>query len=223
MEQQVIEVEHRGPSKKGAARKLRASGKIPGILYGHKEAPVPFAVNPHELRKRIRTSGMGRNTLFTMRGLGRDVMVLLKDTQVDPVRRDLLHVDFIEVREGDMVHVDVPFVFSGKPEGVTAGGELAIVRRTITVSTNPLTIPQSIAVDLTPIQLGQALHASDLKYPDGVVCINPKDAVATVRAPRAEVVEETPGAVAAEGEEGAAPAEGAAAAPAEAKGKEKAE
>ncbi len=217
MEQHVIEVEQRGPSKKGAARKLRASGKIPGVLYGHKEAPMTFAVNPHELRKKIRASGMGRNTLFRVKGLAREVLALLKDTQVDPVRRDLLHIDMIEVREGDVLKVDVPLVFSGKPEGVTAGGELQIVRRAITVTTNPLAIPKSIEVDLTPLLLGQALHASDLTFPEGVVCTNGRFAIATVRAPRAEPLpgEGVEGAVPAEGEPGAVPAEGAAAAPAE--------
>jgi large subunit ribosomal protein L25 len=211
MEQQFIEVEQRGPKKKGAARKLRASGKIPGILYGHKEAPIPFAVNPLELRKKIRASGMGRNTVFTLKGLARDVLVLLKATQVDPVRRDLLHIDFIEVRDGDVMKVDVPMIFSGKPDGVTAGGDLHIVRRTIEVTANALRIPTSIAVDLTPIQLGHAMHASDLTYPEGVVCTNPKAAIATVKAPRAEPVagEGVEGAVPAEGEAGAAPAEGA--------------
>jgi large subunit ribosomal protein L25 len=219
MEQQVIELEHRGPGKKGAVRKLRASGKIPGILYGHKEAPVPFAVNPHELRKKIRASGMGRNTIFKIQGLGREVLALLKDTQVDPVRRDLLHIDFIEVRQGDVMEVDIPLIFSGKPEGVVQGGELQVVRRSITVRTNPLAIPQSIEVDVTPLRLGQAMHASDLTFPPGVVCTNPKFAIASVRAPRAEEVPAAvEGAVPVEGEAGA-PAEGAApaAAPAEEK------
>src|SRR5688572_514076 len=174
MEQQVIEVEQRGPRKKGAVRKLRASGKIPGILYGHKEAPVPFAVNPLELRKKLRASGQGRNTIFKVTGLGREVLALLKATQVDPVRRDLLHVDMIEVREGDVMKIDVPFVFSGKPEGVVAGGELQIVRRTIEVLCNALRIPTQIDVDLTPIQLGQALHASDVTFPEGVTVTNPR-------------------------------------------------
>ena len=216
MEQQVIEVEQRGPRKKGAVRKLRASGKIPGILYGHKEAPVPFAVNPLELRKKLRASGQGRNTIFKVTGLGREVLALLKATQVDPVRRDLLHIDMIEVREGDVMKVDVPLVFSGKPEGVVAGGELQIVRRTIEVQCNALRIPKQIDVDLTPILLGQALHASDLTFPEGVVVTNTRAAIATVRAPRAE--EPAPGAeaaVPAEGAEGAVPAEGAVAPAAE--------
>jgi large subunit ribosomal protein L25 len=216
MEQQVIELEHRGPKKKGAARKLRASGKIPGILYGHKESPVPFAVNPLELRKKIRASGMGRNTIFKVEGLGRDVLAILKDTQVDPVRRDLIHIDMVEVRDGDVMEVDVPLVFTGKPEGVIHGGELQVVRRAIPVRTNPLAIPQSIEVDVTPMQLGDSMHASDLTYPEGVVCTNPRFAICSVRAPRAEEVPAAAveGAVPAEGEAGAAPAEGAAAAPA---------
>jgi large subunit ribosomal protein L25 len=220
MEQQVIELEHRGPGKKGAVRKLRASGKIPGILYGHKETPVPFAVNPLELRRKIRASGMGRNTIFKVQGLGRDLHAILKDTQVDPVRRDLLHIDMIEVREGDVMEVDIPLVFTGRPEGVVQGGELQVVRRSIPVRTNPLAIPKSIEVDVTPLLLGQAMHASDLNFPPGVECTNPRFAIASVRAPRQEeVAAPAEGAVVAEGEPGAAPAEGAApaAAPAEEK------
>lgn len=212
MEQQVIEVEQRSTRGKGAARKLRATGMIPGVLYGHKEAPVAFSVNPLELRKRIRASGMGRNTIFKLSGLERDVLALLKETQVDPVRRDLLHIDLIEVREGDTVTVDVPLVFSGKSAGVVAGGDLQVVRRTVEVSTSPLTIPRSIPVDVTPLEMGDTLHSGDLTYPDGVECTNERLAVVTIKAPRAEAAEGEgeEGAEAAEGAEGAAPAAAAA-------------
>lgn len=207
MEQQVIEVEHRGTRGKGAARKLRATGMIPGVLYGHKEAPVAFSVNPLELRKRIRASGMGRNTIFKLSGLDRDVLALLKETQVDPVRRDLLHIDLIEVREGDQVFVDVPLEFSGKAAGVVAGGDLQVVRRSIEVACSPLTIPRSIPVDVTPLEIGDTLHAGDLPFPEGVVCTNERLAVVNIKAPRAEAAE-------GEGEEGAEAAEGAEGAPA---------
>ena len=108
MEQQVIEVEPRTPGGKGDARKLRSEGKIPGVLYGHKEEPLAFSLKPAVLRKQLRASGMGRNTVFQVKGLGREALALLKDAQIDPVRRDLLHVDLLEVRESDRVVVEVP-------------------------------------------------------------------------------------------------------------------
>src|SRR5688500_1649811 len=112
----VIEVQPRAQHGKGAARKLRATGKIPGVLYGHKEAPIPFEVDPTLLRKSLRSSDLGRNTVLTIRGLNREVLALVKDTQVDPVGRDVLHIDLIEVRSTDRVIVEVPVVLTGKSE-----------------------------------------------------------------------------------------------------------
>ena len=122
MGQQVLEVEQRVGQGKGDARKLRASGKIPGVLYGHKEQPTPLSLDPHQLRKRIRASDLGRNPVLQLSGLDRSVMALIKDTQIDPVRRDLIHVDFFEVRETDRVVVEVPLEFEGKAAGVVRVG-----------------------------------------------------------------------------------------------------
>jgi large subunit ribosomal protein L25 len=214
MEHQVIEVERRDTRKKGAARRLRRQGKIPGVLYGHKETPFAFSVNPSELRKKIRAAGMGRNTLFDVKGVGRQVLALLKDAQVDPVRRDLVHVDLVEVRAGDRVTIDVPLEFIGKPVGVIAGGELTIMSRIVTLRASPLSIPKSIEVNVEPLELGATLHASDLSYPEGTECTSPRAAIVGVRIPRAEEVAEAPADAAAVPAEGEAAAV-AAAAPAE--------
>src|SRR5688572_13530640 len=141
MQTQDIQVERRTESGKKTARKLRKGGKIPGILYGHKQEPVAFTVDPHEVHKKVRASGAGRNTVFKVSGLGRDVLALLKDSQIDPVKRALLHIDLIEIRESDRVVVEVPVELVGKPAGVVAGGVLQAVRRTIAVETSPLSIP----------------------------------------------------------------------------------
>ncbi len=227
MEQTVLQVEKRIADGKGAARKLRKTGKIPGVLYGHKQAPVSIAVDPHVLRKLLRSSGMGRNTIFTLKGLDRELTALVKDVEIDPVRRNMTHIDLIEIRETDRIVVDVPVELVGKPEGVVAGGVLQAVRRAIAVECSPLNIPKLIQVDVTHLQLGQAVHVSDVKFPEGTKSgYTGNFAIASVQAPRAEVETTTApveGAEAvAEGAEGAAPAEGAAAAPA-AGGEKKAE
>jgi large subunit ribosomal protein L25 len=210
MEHQVIEVETRDPNGKGAVRKLRANGKIPGVLYGHKEAPTPLALDPVVLRRKIRDAGMGQNTLLKISGLKRDVLALIKDTQVEPVRRALLHVDLIEVRETDSVVVNVPVEFTGKPVGVTAGGEVMVAMRSIPVRTSPIAIPKIVTLDITYLELGQTMHLSDVKLPAGsAIGGDGKLAIVSVKAPRQEKVE-TPAADAAAAD-GAAPAEGAAA------------
>jgi large subunit ribosomal protein L25 len=229
MEHQVLQVERRTADGKGAARKVRKSGKIPGVLYGHKQSPIAIAVDPTLLRKSLRATGMGRNTVFSVKGLDREVMALLKDSQIDPVRRHITHIDLIEIRESDRVVVEVPVELIGKPEGVVAGGILQAVRRTLAVECSPLDIPKFLEVDVTHLQLGQAVHVSDVKLPPNTKAAIPGNfAIASVQAPRAEVEAAAAPVEGAEGApvEGAALAEGAAApAPAAEAGKkpEKAE
>lgn len=207
MEQQVIEVQNRQESGKGAAHRLRATGRIPGVLYGHKQAPVSFTVDPLDLQKKVKASGMGRNTVFKVSGLGREVLALLKEVQVHPVKRSLVHIDLIEVRESDRVVVEVPVELTGKPAGVVAGGVLQAVRRSVSLECSPTAIPSKIVIDVTHLELNQALHVNDVKLPDGTKNSGGNYAIAVVQAPRAE--EERPAAAAAEGAEGAAAAEGA--------------
>jgi large subunit ribosomal protein L25 len=203
--EQVIKVEQRYESGKGAARRARRAGKIPGILYGHKQQPVSLSLDPIELKKRVKASGLGRNTVFKVEGLGREVLALLKDAQTDPLKRTVLHVDFVEVRESDRVVVEVPFELMGKPAGVTAGGVLQVVRRTVALECSPLAIPAMLTFDVTQLGLNEALHVADVKLPEGTRSVGGNYAIATIHAPRTET-EERP---AAEGAaEGAAAAEG---------------
>lgn len=222
MQTQVIEIKRRDKSGKTSARKDRQAGRVPGILYGHKQDPVSFTVDPHDLMKKVKASGAGRNTVFKLSGLDREVMALLKEAQVHPLRHSLIHIDLVEVRESDRVIVEVPVELVGKPEGVTAGGVLQAVRRTIAVETSPISIPSKIVVDVTHLHLNQALHVNDIKFPEGTKSGYPAAsnfAVATVQAPRAEEeVKPAADAAAAEGAEGA-PAAGAAAPAAEAEKK----
>lgn len=217
MQTQVIEIKRREKSGKTSARKDRQAGRVPGILYGHKQDPVSFTVDPHDLMKKVKASGAGRNTVFKLSGLDREVMALLKEAQVHPLRHNLIHIDLVEVRESDRVVVEVPVELVGKPEGVTAGGVLQAVRRTIAVETSPISIPAKIVVDVSHLHLNQALHVNDIKFPEGTKSGYPAGsnfAVATVQAPRAEEEVKPAADAAAEGAEGAPAAAAGAAAPA---------
>ncbi len=183
-----VEVQPRSAKGKGPARKLRKSGAIPGVMYGHKEASQPFSVDPKELDRRVRSSGFGRNTVLRVHGLERDVLALLKHTQIDPVKRNLLHIDLIEVREDEKVVVKVPVKFTGKSKGVVLGGILQVIRRELKLHCTPTTIPREIEVDVTELEINQTLHIEEIQLPDGVTSFGTKNwAIVAVHAPPAEV------------------------------------
>ncbi|ABF92702.1 ribosomal 5S rRNA E-loop binding protein Ctc/L25/TL5 [Myxococcus xanthus DK 1622] len=205
----TLEAKPREGSGKGVARRLRAQGLIPAVVYGkHLEKPVHISVNPKAVRQAINTPHKF-NTLIQIKVEGGDRQVLLKDYQMDPVTRAILHADFLDVRPTDKVKVNVPLVLSGRAQGVADGGLLTQARREIEVWSLPGAIPEKIEVDVTPMKIAEVLHINDLKLPEGVsVKTNVNYTLAVISAP--EAVEAGPGAAAA----AAAPAKDAKAAPA---------
>ncbi|HMK73954.1 MAG TPA: 50S ribosomal protein L25 [Myxococcaceae bacterium] len=204
---------------KGPARRLRAAGQVPAIVYGRGlEAPAHIAVDPLEVKHAI-ASPMKFNTLITLKVEGQpDRLVLLKDYQQDPVTREMVHADFLAVRENEEVKVNVPLVLVGKPEGVVAGGILSQNRREIEVYVLPSAIPAKLEADVTALKIAQSLHIRDVALPAGVrVKSHVNYTVAVVNVPEKE---EIPAPVAAPAAgaaaPGAAPAAGTAA-PAEGK------
>lgn len=154
---------------KGSARQLRAKGLIPAVVYGpHLEKPVNVAVDPKALKKAIQTPHKF-NTLITLQVEGgSENLVLLKDYQQDPVTRDVLHADFIHVRETEEVKVNVPLVLVGRAQGVADGGILSQLRRDLEVHALPKAIPERIEADITNMQITDVLHVKDLQLPAGV-------------------------------------------------------
>lgn len=216
-----LEAKSREGSGKGASRKLRAQGLVPAVIYGRSmEKPAHIAVDPLAIKKAIATPHKF-NTLINVKTEGGTKTVLLKDYQQDPVTRQLLHADFIEVRENEPVKVNVPVELTGKAEGVAAGGILSQIRRELEVWALPNSIPEKIEVDVTNLKVAQAIHINEVKLPEGVkvktqvnftiavVAIPEKEEV--VAAAVAPVAGAAPAAGAAAGAPGAAPAAGAAA------------
>jgi large subunit ribosomal protein L25 len=202
-----VSVEVRTESGKGVSRRARASGKVPGVLYGHKEPPVTLTVDPHALLKSL-DKEKKRNTVFSLAvGSDKSITAMIRDFQIDPLSRQLIHVDFIRVSMDEQVKVTVPLKLIGTPVGVVNGGQLHQSLYTLPVAAKPAAIPSKLEIDVSGLNIGEALHASDLKLAADVrVLLDPKEALASVVMPRAEKIEEA--AV-------AAPVEGAAAAPAE--------
>ena len=216
---------------KGVARRLRAAQQIPAIVYGGSDGPVPVAVKQKDLAALLAAQGRG-NVIVHLSLAGGDGgavrTVLLKDVQINPVRGGVLHADFLEISLERKIRVEVPLELDGVPVGKAKGGLVEWHLREVAVECLPLAIPQAIRVDVSPLDLGDALHVSDLSVPEGVRVLGDGGrAVVAVTAPAAE--EEAAPAVAE-----AAPAEPevltkregkeeAAAAPAEEKGKKEPE
>ena len=207
----ILAAEARDEKGKGPARRLRAKGLIPAVVYGQKREPTHIAVDPAAIEKAIATPHKF-NTLLTLKLDGVEKRVLFKDYEADPVTRQLLHADFLEVELDKPVKVQVPIVTTGRAEGVGLGGILTVSAHEITVEALPNKIPVQIEVDVTPLKIGGSIHIADVKAPQGVtVKYATNFTVAVVTAPEKE---EVVAPVAAVGVPGAAPAEGAAAAPA---------
>jgi large subunit ribosomal protein L25 len=209
-----VNVEVRTATKKGGARKVRSKGNIPGVLYGRKGEPLPVSFNEKELMTSL-DKERRRNTVLTLNvsqpgegGKAEQVTAMVRDAQINPLSRRLVHVDFLAVDLNAEVQVTVPLVLIGKAVGVTNGGNLHQSMHLIPIAAKPAAIPTKLEVDVSALDIGDALHVSDLKLGEGVrVALDPKEAIASVVAPKAEKVEE----VAAAPVEGAVPAEGAAA------------
>jgi len=212
----ALEVELREGTGKGVARKLRAAGRIPGVLYGRGEPPQSVVLDPRALERVIATSDAGMNTLIDLNIAGSrdraERVVLVKELQRDPVRGAPLHVDFYQVDLTATIEVKVPIVLRGRPKGVElSGGILDQALRELDVECLPRAIPESITLDVSELEIGSSIHVRDLALPEGVVLRSDPDlSVASVITPKVEE-EVAPVAAPVEGEAAAVPAEGAAA------------
>lgn len=206
METIDLAVEPRQGARKGGARALRRTGKVPAVLYGAKRSAVLVAIDRKEFEAKV--GSIEGTHLIRLNSTAGDLggrLVLVKEVQRDPVQRTLLHTDLYEVDVNTKLALRVPLHFVGRAAGVEMGGILQPIRREIEVRCLPTEIPDFIEVDVSALGIHDALHLSDLKAPDGVdLVIDTDEAIVTVLPP---VVEEVK--VAAEGvvaAEGAAPA-----------------
>jgi large subunit ribosomal protein L25 len=215
MAEQKLAGEKRDGSGKGVARKLRATGRVPAILYGHGMEPVSLSVNAKELFHILHT-GAGGNVLIDLLIDGKDHLALPREIQRDHVRGRVLHVDFLAVRRDVAVTVDVPVQVVGESPGVKSGGVLEHHLWDLRVECLPQDVPDSIEADISQLQVGDSLKVGDLAVPEGITILTPADeSVLAVVTPQVRVVEEEVPAEAAAEEAAAgveaAPAEAAAA------------
>jgi large subunit ribosomal protein L25 len=165
----VVEAAPRTDRGKNEARRLRNTGKIPGVLYGGKSEAVTVAVNAKQVGAILR-SETGHNTLIQVDLGGRQESAILKDWQVDPVSGRLLHVDLLRIAMDVRMRVKVPVHTFGEPAGVKQqGGIYEIVTREVEVECLPSDIPTEFKVDVTPLMIGMHLRAGELPIDTGKI------------------------------------------------------
>ncbi len=152
----------RSTSGKGPARATRREKRVPAVLYGPKIEPMPLTVSAPQLEKLLKETG-GESRLLNLNIEGvPPKQVLIREVQIHPIRRRFLHVDFYEVPLDQPIEVEVVIELVGDSIGVQKGGELDLIRRTLTVRCLPNQIPENIQIDVSKLDLGQILHVEDL-------------------------------------------------------------
>jgi large subunit ribosomal protein L25 len=202
----------RPKSGKGAARAERRAGRVPAVIYGDNQPPVPISVDDRELRLRI-FAGHFLTTIYEIDLEGKKHRVIPRDYHLDPVKDFPVHVDFMRLGEGATIRVSVPLHVKGAEAspGIKRGGTVNIVTHTIDVQVLVENIPQFIEVDVSGLEINHSLHLSDVTLPTGTKALSRADATLVTIVPPSGYAEELKAAAAAAA---AGPAEGAAAAPA---------
>src|SRR4051812_39822384 len=199
-----LSAEMRSERGKGVARKLRAAGRVPGVVYGHGREPQSLSLVARDLDKLLSHIAAGSTVIELTLGRA-TTKTLIREIQRHPFKKQIMHIDFMELVAGEKVIVDIPLVFVGIPEGVRLSGALLEqIVHSIEVNVDPSNIPNHIDVDVTNLAMGHSLHVRDLVLPPGLEVLTDEDTtICAVIAPRA-VVEET---AAAEGDAAAAAGE----------------
>jgi large subunit ribosomal protein L25 len=187
MAEQSLAVRLREEKGKEAARRLRKQGLIPAVVYGHREEAIPVTLNPQQLAKALR-GGAGERSLInlTIEGLQAGPVtktVILKEKQIDPVKRTLLHVDLYTIAMDETIRVSIPVHIIGKAHGVELGGVLEQVLREIEVECLPGDIPPSIDIDVSSLDIGDSIHVADITLEKAQIQVDPEQTVVTVVPP----------------------------------------
>jgi large subunit ribosomal protein L25 len=167
MEQVLIKADTRNSTGKGVARKLRAAGRIPAVLYGTNVEPVSITISAREWENITRH--MKRNVIIDMEIQGGAAIdkrpVMVKEIQRDGLGTNIMHIDFFQVSMEQTVEVEVPIHLTGKSKGEVLGGIVDVHLRSIRVECLPNQIPEDITLDVTELDIGDSIHISDISLP----------------------------------------------------------
>ncbi|MEW8627707.1 MAG: 50S ribosomal protein L25/general stress protein Ctc [Candidatus Thiodiazotropha sp.] len=164
-----VNAEVRSDTGKGASRRLRRAGMVPGIVYGAHQDPTPITVMHNEIAHSLENEGFYSN-LLELKLDGKNQTVVLKDLQRHPAKPFILHVDFQRVQADEKIRLHVPlhFINESTCPGIKSGGQASHVMTDMEISCLPKDLPEFIEIDLGNLELGAVLHASEVTLPEGV-------------------------------------------------------
>jgi large subunit ribosomal protein L25 len=191
MDNVSIVVHKRDVTGTRATKRLRKSGLIPGVIYGHGKDAVLIAVEPHVLREALHT-GAGTHAVLdvTVEGQKGGHKAIVKELTLDRVRNNVIHVDLQEIRLDETIETTVSIRFEGEPKGVKAGGMLDESTREVTVKGLVTAIPEHLVVDVSELDMNETLQVSDLVVPEGIEVMAEADEVLCSVLPPRKVEEE---------------------------------
>ena len=198
----ILVAETGRPTGSPASRRLRATGRVPAVLYGRGAEPAPISVEWRDLRSAL-TTDKGLNALLTLKIGSKRTKAIVKEMQRHPVRRDVLHIDFLAVDVDKPITTDVPLVIEGEPEKVIRDdGVVEQILNVLIVTAKPDAIPGHIAVDVSDLEIGQHITVGDLELPADVTTeADPEETIVTAKLTSLALAEEEEEEEGEEGEE----------------------
>jgi large subunit ribosomal protein L25 len=183
-------------SGKGVARKLRASGKVPAVVYGHGDRTIPLSVDAHELDILLHSISVDNTVIGLKTEGGAETKVLIREVQMHPFKPHALHVDFIQLHAGERIRLHIPVRLTGTPEGVRShDGVMDQVIYDLDVECLPDAIPEAAEIDVSGMQIGDSVRVGDVKLEGVRIVTDPDQAIVTVLAPTVSHDEEAAEAV----------------------------
>ena len=209
MTETVLQAEAGRRAGSSDARRLRAEGKIPAVVYGHGMDPLPVSVDRRELRQAL-SGASGMNTILDLTVDGAVYPSLIKDIQRHPVKRNVQHIDFIQVNLNEEIVVAIPIHLDGEAKDVSANGGLVdLTMQELQVRTTPRNIPDGVTIDVSEMTMDTVIRVEDIPLPSGVTAeADPEAPVVTVLTMRTPVLDEEEAAAEAAAAEAAEGAEG---------------
>jgi large subunit ribosomal protein L25 len=203
-----LKAEPRAQIGKGAARKIRAGGRVPAVVYGHGVDPLHVSIDAKELFHLLHTDA-GMNVLVDMKVNSDSFLAMPREVQRDHIRGQFLHIDFLRIKRDERIGVEVPIHLIGESHGVKEGGVVEHHLWTLHIECFPQDVPTSMDADISALGINESLKVSDLEIPQTLTLLtSPDEVIVSVVPPQILRVEEE---VAAEGEEEAVAAEAEAA------------
>ncbi|RWR07190.1 50S ribosomal protein L25/general stress protein Ctc [Siminovitchia fortis] len=186
----VLKATERTSDRRSQLRELREQGGIPAIIYGYKTDNTPISIDSGEFIKTMRE--VGRNGVISLDVEGKKLNVVLHEYQEDPIKKEVIHADFLAVDMSQEIEANVRVELSGDAEGVRDGGVLQQILHEVVVTAKPDEIPEAISVDISGLGIGETISIGEIRG-NYSITINHEDdeTIATILAPRVEAEEGT--------------------------------